>query len=271
MARKPRIEFEGAIYHVFNRGAYRTGLFAPPGAAQVFVDCLFEGCERMHWRLHAYCLAQNEYHLALETPRGNLAAGIHWVQSAFGNRFNRFRGERGRAFRSRYRAILTEPGAPLRELVDRIHLIPVEEKIVAPGQLAQFRWSSCRWLARDEDERPFALRPNTTKVERVVPNALFGTQAELASIARAEWQTGLEAGARALGRALEGAAGEPKGAPWKIALAASLKRSTSVSNRWLSEQLRMGPPDAVSRYVSELWRGRRPAAARFLEDLADKK
>ena len=41
---------------------------------------------------------RNHYHLALATPRGNLVSGVHWLQSTFGNRFNRYRGERGRAF-----------------------------------------------------------------------------------------------------------------------------------------------------------------------------
>ena len=34
MARKLRIEFEGAIYHVLNRGNYRRDLFTNAGEAQ---------------------------------------------------------------------------------------------------------------------------------------------------------------------------------------------------------------------------------------------
>ncbi len=102
VARKPRLEFAGAIYHVLNRGNYRADLFETAGAAQAFVDCLFESCEKSGWRLHAYAVMRNHYHLAVETPQGNLVAGVHWLQSTFGNRFNRFRGEHGRAFQGRY-------------------------------------------------------------------------------------------------------------------------------------------------------------------------
>ena len=105
MARKPRIEYAGAVYHVLNRGNYRGDLFETAGAAEAFVVCLGEACERMGWRVHGYCLMRNHYHLALETPRGNLVSGVHWLQSTFGNRFNRYRGERGRAFQGRYQAI----------------------------------------------------------------------------------------------------------------------------------------------------------------------
>ena len=44
MARKPRLEFEGAIYHVINRGNYRKDLFGERGAASAFENALFEAC-----------------------------------------------------------------------------------------------------------------------------------------------------------------------------------------------------------------------------------
>ena len=131
MARKPRIEYAGAVYHVLNRGNYRGDLFETAGAAEAFVSCLEEASERMGWRVHGYCLMRNHYHLALETPRGNLVSGVHWLQSTFGNRFNRYRGERGRAFQGRYQAILVEPGVHLARLVDYLHLNPVRARIVA--------------------------------------------------------------------------------------------------------------------------------------------
>src|SRR5712692_8234711 len=83
MARKPRIEFEGAVYHVFNHGHRRTDLFATAEAAQAFVECLGEAAARMQWRLHAYCLTRNQYHLALDPARKPgqrraLAAKLLW-------------------------------------------------------------------------------------------------------------------------------------------------------------------------------------------------
>src|SRR5476649_2079040 len=148
MARKPRIEFEGAVYHVFNHGHRRTDLFATAEAAQAFVECLWEAAARMQWRVQAYCLTRNQYHLALATPLGNLANGVHWLQSAFGNRFHRFRAGNGRAFRTRYRAILIEPGATLAALVEGIHLRPARAGLVSPELLPQFRWSSYRSFLR---------------------------------------------------------------------------------------------------------------------------
>lgn len=149
MARKPRIQFEGALYHVINRGNYRRDVFESASAAQAFEQCLFEACGQAGWRLHAYALMRNHYHLAVETPRANLVAGMHWLQSTFATRFNRFRRERGHLFQSRYQAILIEPGPHLARVVNYIHLNPVRAGIVPAGQLAQFRWSSYRRFVKD--------------------------------------------------------------------------------------------------------------------------
>ena len=96
MARKVRIEYAGACYHVINRGNYRSWIFESEGARVSFVKCLQEACEAMGWRLHAWVLMGNHYHLCLETPEANLVEGMRWLQSTFANRFNRFRKGRTR-------------------------------------------------------------------------------------------------------------------------------------------------------------------------------
>lgn len=73
MARKLRLEFSGACYHVINRGNYRRNLFADEGAAGAFERCLGEACDRFHWLIHAYVVMVNHFHLALTTPEPNLS------------------------------------------------------------------------------------------------------------------------------------------------------------------------------------------------------
>ena len=110
MARKLRLEYPGPIYHVINRGNYRTGVFATAGAKAAFEKCLFEASAKSGWVLHAFVVMRNHYHLALETPTGNLVTGMQWLQATFANRFNRLRGERGHLFQGRYKALLVEEG-----------------------------------------------------------------------------------------------------------------------------------------------------------------
>ncbi len=142
MARKPRLEFEGAIYHIINRGNYRKPVFGEAGAAAAFEKALFEASEKCEWIVHAYVVMANHFHLAVETPMANLVGGMAWLQGTFANRFNRFRGERGHVFQSRYKSILIEEGRPLLGLVNYIHLNPVRAGIVSLPQLRAYRSSS---------------------------------------------------------------------------------------------------------------------------------
>jgi len=144
MARRLRIQYEGAIYHVINRGNYRRDVFETVGAAQAFEAALIEACENYGWRLHAHVVMRNHYHLAVETPRANLVEGMHWLQSTYATRFNRLRRERGHLFQGRYQALLIEDTAALARVVDYIHLNPVRARVVPVDQLASFRWSSLR-------------------------------------------------------------------------------------------------------------------------------
>jgi putative transposase len=142
MARKLRIQFQGAIYHVINRGNYRSDLFVSPGEAQAFLETVKEARQLMGWRMHAYVLMRNHYHLAIETPEPNLVEGMHWLQSTWATRFNRFRQERGHLFQGRYQALLIQDTAALGRVVDYIHLNPVRAKIVPAEQVSNYRWSS---------------------------------------------------------------------------------------------------------------------------------
>ncbi len=125
MPRKTRIEYPGAIYHIISRGNYRKALFDVPGSGAAFESTMLKAAERFHWRILAYTIMSNHYHMALETPEANLVAGMKWLQGTFAVRFNRFHDERGHVFQGRYQAILVEEGRPLLGLIHYIHLNPV--------------------------------------------------------------------------------------------------------------------------------------------------
>ena len=88
MARKPRLEYAGAIYHVMNRGNRRQAVFKTEGDRRLFLSTLGEVCERTGWNIHAYVLMGNHYHLLVETPEPNLTIGMQWLQGTYTKRFN---------------------------------------------------------------------------------------------------------------------------------------------------------------------------------------
>jgi REP element-mobilizing transposase RayT len=67
MARKARIEFDGAVYHVLDRGNRRESIFRDDADRERFLRTLGKACARMGWRVHAWVLMSNHYHLMLET------------------------------------------------------------------------------------------------------------------------------------------------------------------------------------------------------------
>jgi putative transposase len=142
MPRALRLHFPHAIYHVINRGNYRAPVFAGPGAAQAFEKCLFEAVVLHHWRLHAFVIMSNHFHLAVETPEANLSESVHWLNSTYSTRFNRFRKERGHVFQGRYHAGLVQPGPSLLRVVNYIHLNPVRAGLVDISTLPAYPWSS---------------------------------------------------------------------------------------------------------------------------------
>jgi REP element-mobilizing transposase RayT len=156
MARKLRIEYEGAMYHVINRGNYRADVFNTEGAKEAFEACLWEASEKAGWRVHAYVVMRNHYHLALETPRGNLVGGMQWLQATFANRFNRYRQENGHVFQGRYQALLVEDLLGLGALGHYIHLNPVRARILPIEKLADYRHGSYAYLTQPR-KRPPAL------------------------------------------------------------------------------------------------------------------
>lgn len=142
MARKQRIEYPGAVYHIISRGNYRKELFLGEKTGVAFEDTIFEVSERCGWKLYAYVIMSNHYHLAIETPEPNLVEGMQWLQGTFATRFNRFRNERGHVFQGRYKALLLNEDRPLLGLIDYIHLNPVRAGLYAVQGLKAYSLSS---------------------------------------------------------------------------------------------------------------------------------
>lgn len=146
--RARRIETNEGVYHVINRGNYRSSVFEDEGARAAFEKCLFEAVERSGWELMAYCVLGNHFHLCIATPMGNLSEGMRWLQSTYAARYNRYRREKGHLFQGRFKSLLVEPGQHLCDLVDYIHLNPVRAGLADALRVRDYRWSSLYWFPK---------------------------------------------------------------------------------------------------------------------------
>jgi REP element-mobilizing transposase RayT len=145
MQRPLRIEYAGAIYYVLNRGDRREAIFLSDADRELFLETLGQACARSGWQVHAWCLMSNHFHLVLETPRANLAAGMKWFLGTYTQRFNRRHDLAGHLFQGRYKAqvIDGESRGYLRAACDYVHLNPERAKLIKRGvPLRSWRWSS---------------------------------------------------------------------------------------------------------------------------------
>ena len=105
MPRKARVEFDGAVYHLLDRGDHQEAIVRGDADRERFVATLGKLCERTGWRVHAFVLMTNHYHLLVETPQANLVAGMRWFQTTYTMRYNRRHRLSGHLFQGRYKAV----------------------------------------------------------------------------------------------------------------------------------------------------------------------
>jgi REP element-mobilizing transposase RayT len=161
MARKVRVEYSGAIYHVMNRGDRREAIFKDDADRQGFVATLAEACGKTGWQVHAYVLMPNHFHLVVETPQPNLVAGMKWFLGTYTGRFNHRHKLSGHLFSGRYKALVVDGSGPgyLKSVCDYAHLNPARAELIKEDQpLKRFGWSSWPAYLRARSKRPGWLR-----------------------------------------------------------------------------------------------------------------
>lgn len=147
MARKPRVHFPGALYHVIARGNQRQKVFRSDLDRTCYLELLSRYQNRYGFRLYAYVLLGNHVHLLLEAGETPLAKVMQGLQQSYTLYFNRKYRLVGHLFQGRYKAILCDQNSYLLELVRYLHLNPVRSKLVKDP--AEYSWNShCLYLGR---------------------------------------------------------------------------------------------------------------------------
>jgi len=128
MVRQPRFEYPGAVYHVMARGNGGDVVFVTDDDRKVFLHRLGQVCGSHGWRIHAWVLMGNHFHLLLETPESNLVTGMKQLLSTYSQGWNRARQRRGHVFQGRYKAVPVNGSKSdahyFKALADYIHLNP---------------------------------------------------------------------------------------------------------------------------------------------------
>jgi putative transposase len=154
MPRALRYEYPGAVYHLMARGDGGKTVFETDEDRKGFLFRLGKICESHGWRVHAWVLMSNHFHLLVETPEANLVTGMKLLLGIFSQGWNRRRMRRGHVFQGRYKSIPVNASDSdpyyFKIVADYIHLNPARAGLAGgkKGKLLGYRWSSLPSHAR---------------------------------------------------------------------------------------------------------------------------
>lgn len=141
MGRRRRIEVPGGFYHAHTRGNDRREIYFGNWSGRLFVRELERASRRHGWRILAYCLMPNHYHLVLQIAQ-DLSDGMEELNSRFATQSNRRNGRRNHLFGERFASHLIETESYLLESIRYVLLNPVRAGLVKRPEY--WRWSSMR-------------------------------------------------------------------------------------------------------------------------------
>lgn len=128
------------MYHVTNRGLERREIVRDDPDRRTWLRLLDRVATRCRWRVFAYVLMDNHFHLFLRIRECNLSSGMHDLESGYATLFNQNHDRNGPLLQGRFHGVIVEGEAHSRELTRYLHLNPVRAGLVADP--LQYRWSS---------------------------------------------------------------------------------------------------------------------------------
>jgi len=153
LARRLRIEFNNAFYHVMTRGNTRSRIFKKEHDKFKFLYYLDKISKKHKLIIHAYCLMNNHYHLLIETPKANLSKAMHNLNTAYTTYYNISNERIGHLFAGRYKAILVDKDNYAMILSSYIHLNPIRAGFVKKAE--DYFWSSYKFYINNIDSPRF--------------------------------------------------------------------------------------------------------------------
>ena len=123
-----------------SRGVNRTSTFLDDYDRTFFLGLLARIVSEGWFKVHAYCLMDNHFHMLVETPMGGLGRIMQVMLTRYAMRFNKRHDRVGHLFQGRYKAILVEDGDYFLECSRYIHLNPARSKMAV--HFEDYQWSS---------------------------------------------------------------------------------------------------------------------------------
>ena len=148
MPRLARLDAPGVLHHIMGRGIERRDIFFSDEDRNDFIARLANPAKEGGWDIYGWALLPNHFHLLVKTRNRPLSACMRKVMTGYAVNFNRRHRRCGHLFQNRYKSIVCQEDAYLKELVRYIHLNLLIAGIVKNlKELRQSPWSGHSVLA----------------------------------------------------------------------------------------------------------------------------
>ncbi len=140
MPRKSRTIYEGAIYHIYQRGNNKEYIFQNDNIKSFLLKYLKEYNKKFDYEVLAYVIMNNHYHLLIKTNKVPIDKIMFYLNNLLGKYIKTQLDRTGHAFDGRYRSNLVDTDAYLIWLLRYIHRNQVKANICS--RLDDYYWSS---------------------------------------------------------------------------------------------------------------------------------
>jgi len=140
MGHSLRILIPGMAYHVMGRGNERKNIFRDTQDRIKFLQILKEAVELHDFKLYAYTLMSNHYHLLIKIAQPNLSQIMKYINGSYAVYFNWKYKRIGHLFHHKFKSVIVEHGPELLNCMRYIHLNPLRAGMVE--NLDEYDWTS---------------------------------------------------------------------------------------------------------------------------------
>lgn len=141
MGRPQRVEVPQGFYHAHTRGNNRQDIYFGNWSGRLFVRELERTSRRHGWRVLAYCLMPNHYHVVFQIDE-RLSSGMEELNGRFARTSNRVNARMNHVFGARFTSHVIEDDDYLLAAIRYVLRNPVMSGHVKRAE--NWRWSSMR-------------------------------------------------------------------------------------------------------------------------------
>lgn len=142
MARKHRIRFCGATYHVMARGNRKERIFIDDVDRRRFLKITAAALEKFGAECYAYSLMDNHFHEVINTPRANISNVMQHIDGLYTQYENWRHKTTGHVLEGRYTGLVIDDTSYLRNAIAYVLRNPLEAGVVSAA--GDWPWSSYR-------------------------------------------------------------------------------------------------------------------------------